>query len=110
MKIHRGPSSKPIRDDTHEFVSRIDAEDLAKAVGSSTPLTSNITKNGYDRQSVCTIYFEEADLIPMVERLLERLRSTLQIVNEVRGIANNDDQTETEKLLNIKNRILKRSG
>jgi len=105
MKVYRGPISKPCDDDTHEFVSRIEAEDLAKAVGSRMPLRFNITKNGYDRQSVCTIYFEEADLIPMVEGLLERLRSALQTVNEIREIANSDDQTDTEKLLNIKIQI-----
>lgn len=106
MRVYRGPNSKPIYDDTHEFVSRIEAEDLAKAVGSRAhPLRFNITKNGYDRQSVCTMYFEETDLIPMIEGILERLRSTLQTVNEVREIANSDDLTETEKLLNIKIRI-----
>lgn len=105
MKIYRGPGSKPFVDDTHEFVSRIEAEDLANAVGSRAPLRFNVTKNGYDRQSVCTIYFEEADLIPMIEGVIGRLRSTLETLNEIREIANSDDQTEAEKLMNIKLQI-----
>lgn len=102
MKVYRGPSSKPFYDETHEFVSRVPPDQLEEGIRSKALIRFNITKDGYERQAVCTAQFEDDDVIPMIGGLLARLKLNQECLGKIRAAMDSNKLSETEKLLNIR--------
>lgn len=105
MKVYRGPSSKPFYDDTHEFVSRVTPEQLEEGVRSKALIRFNITKEGVERHAVCTTQFEEADIIPMIDGLLSRLKVGQECLSKIRTAMDDKQLSETAKLAAIKSAL-----
>jgi hypothetical protein len=101
VRIFRGPSSKPFWDDTHELVSRVKPAELEKGVRDKALIKFNITKDGYERQAVCTAQFEEDDLVPMINGLVARLSGQQGTIKEIKKIIANKTTTDAQKLLKI---------
>lgn len=101
MKVFRGPSSKHFHDDAHEFVSRITPEQLEKGIQSSATIRFNITKDGLERQAVCTAQFEDADLVPMMSGLLGRLGKQQKCLADISAVMNDDTVAPELKLRKI---------
>jgi hypothetical protein len=101
MKIYRGPSSKPFQDDTHEYVSQILPDQLAEGISSSARIRFNITKDGYERQAVCTALFEEQDIIPMIGGLLARLKMSQECIAAIRSALSEKDLSDAQRLLKV---------
>jgi hypothetical protein len=98
MKVYRGPSSKPFYDDTHEFVSRVHPQQLEEGIRSKALIRFNITKDGYKRQAVCTAQFEDADIVPMIDGLVFRLKLGQEILAKVREIMASKDLSDSQKI------------
>lgn len=98
MKVYRGPYSKPFWDDSHEFVSRIQPEELEKGIRSDALIRFNITKDGTERQAVCTARFEDEDMIPMISGLLSRLSSQQERLAEIKEIMNDETADNDQKI------------
>lgn len=97
MKVYRGPSSKPFRDGSHEFVSRVKPEQLEKGIRSKALIRFNITKERlFERRAVCTAQFEEEDVIPMINGLLSRLTSQQECLAKIKEIMG-DKSTNTDQ-------------
>lgn len=105
MKVYRGPSSKPFYDDTHEFVSRVPPEQLEEGIRSKALIRFNITKDGYERQAVCTTQFEDADIIPMIDGLVFRLKLGQEALAKMREAMDNKDFSESQKLAAVKSAL-----
>ncbi|WPG36733.1 hypothetical protein [Variovorax sp. EBFNA2] len=104
MKVYRGPKSKPFYDDTHELVSTITSKQLEAGVKSGALIRFNVTKDGPERQSVCTARFEDADLMPMINGLVAHLAGQQTKLAEVRAVVsgkNLSDETKIEKITAI---------
>jgi len=102
MKVYRGPSSKPFVDDTHELVSRVEPDLLERGIRSKALIRFNITKDGHERQAVCTAQFEDEDIIPMISGLLSRLSSSQECIQKIRTAMDEDGLSQTEKLAKIR--------
>jgi hypothetical protein len=98
MKVYRGPSSKPFYDDTHEFVSRVKPEELQEGIRSKALIRFNITKEGYERQAVCTTQFEDADIVPMIDGLVFRLKMGQEALAKIRDAMENKELSDSQKL------------
>ena len=102
MKIYRGPISKPFYDLSHEFVSRVSAEQLEDGMKSGALITFNITKDGTERHSVCTAKFEDDDLIPMIGGLLSRLKASQDCLARIRIAVNDAALNDKDRLIELK--------
>ena len=105
MRVYRGPSSKPFIDDTHELVSRVTPEQLEEGIRSKALIRFNVTKEGLERQSVCTAQFEDGDIIPMISGLLARLNANQNCIKKIQSIMNKKNLSDEEKLLNIQDAL-----
>ena len=101
MKVYRGPSSKSYYDGSHEFVSRVTPEQLEDGIKSDALIRFNVTKDGVERQAVCTAQFESDDIIPMIGGLLARLSANQQCLAKVKATMNDKTLSEKDKLLAI---------
>jgi len=102
MKVYRGPSSKPFYDKAHESVSHITADQLEDGIKSNSLIQFNITKDGPERQAVCTVRFEESDIVPMVRGLLVRLQNGQECLAEIKNTLNDKELSEKAKIAAIK--------
>ena len=102
MKVYRGPKSKPLYDDSHELVSTISPAQLEKGVKSGAWIQFNITKDGFERQAICTAKFDEADLVPMVNGLVSRLATQQGELAEVKKLLQLKSLTDEQKVARIK--------
>ena len=101
MKVYRGPSSKPFYDDSHEFVSRITPEQLAEGIKDNAQIRFNVTKDGLERQAVCTAQFEDGDFVPMISGLVERLGRHKQHLTQIATIVKDPTLKNDQKVLRI---------
>ncbi|MBQ5964297.1 hypothetical protein [Massilia sp. ZL223] len=101
MKIFRGPSSKPFLDDSHELVSRVKPHDLEKGVRDKALIKFNITKDGLERQAICTAQFEDDDLIPMINGLVARLSGQQDALKEIKKTILDKGASNDQKMLKI---------
>jgi hypothetical protein len=85
LKVFRGPESKPFFDDSHEYVSTISPDVLRDGIDKSSLIRFNITKDGFERRSVCTALFEGDDLVPMIEGLLARLKRNQSAISSIKA-------------------------
>jgi hypothetical protein len=98
VKVYRGPSSKPFRDDSHEFVSQVSSEQLEEGISSKALIKFNITKEANERQAICTAVFEDADFIPMISGLLSRLKLNQEAIAKIRSAVDDKDVNDTQKI------------
>ena len=101
MKVYRGPNSTPFYDDSHEFVSRVSPSELEDGIRSNALIRFNITKDGIERQAVCTAQFEEDDIIPMIGGLLTRLKVNQDCLAKIKATVGDKTLSEKDKLLAI---------
>jgi hypothetical protein len=105
MKVYRGPSSKPFTDDTHELVSRVPPEQLEEGIRSKALIRFNITKEGNERQAVCTAQFEDGDIIPMISGLLARLNANQDCIKQIQATMKVKSLSAQDKLLRIQHSL-----
>lgn len=105
MKVYRGPKSKPFWDSSHEFVSRVASKDLESGIRDGKFIKFNITKEGYERQAVCTAKFEKEDLIPMMGGLLSHLSEQQKCLSDIISVVKNPALSRKEKMKNIEELI-----
>jgi hypothetical protein len=98
MKVYRGPSSKPFYDDTHELVSLVSPQQLEEGIRSKALIRFNITKDGYERQAVCTAQFEDVDIVPMIDGLVSRLKMSQAALAAIRNAMEDEGLPQAEKL------------
>jgi hypothetical protein len=108
MKVYRGPSSKPFEDESHQFVSQITPEILEEGIRSDSLIKFNITKDGYEREAVCTVRFEEADLIPMINGLLSRLTRQQERLKKIKDLMNDKETSDNQKVTAVKMTLLRK--
>ncbi|EHA1127673.1 hypothetical protein FG475_21835 [Vibrio navarrensis] len=101
MKVYRGPKSKPFWDNAHEFVSRVSSKDLEAGIRDGKFIKFNITKEGYERQAVCTAKFEKEDLIPMMGGLLSHLSVQQKCLSDIVSVVKNNVLSREEKMKQI---------
>lgn len=87
MQVFRGPSSTYFSDDSHQVVAKVEPSELEKRVKEQRPVQFNITKDGAERHAVCTLQFEDADIIAMHSGLLARLQALTACLCEVEELA-----------------------
>lgn len=102
MRVYRGPSSKPFEDDSHVPVDQVKPEELEKGIRSNAFIRFDINKDAYERQAVCTIQFEEADMIPMISGLLSRLANQQECLAKIRAILGDKATDKDQKIDAIK--------
>ena len=102
MKVYRGPSSKHFSDDTHELVSRVQPQELEDGIRSNALIRFNITKDGTERQAVCTAQFEDADVIPMISGLLGRLSGQQECLVTLKAAMADKTMTPEQKLVAVR--------
>ena len=96
MKVFRGPASTTFEHDTHELVSRVKAADLEEGIKSGAKIRFNISKVANDRQAVCTVCFEESDILPMIRGLLERLAGRQDLLSQIAATVNGEKEAEVK--------------
>jgi hypothetical protein len=96
MKVYRGPSSTEFRSDSHVLVSEIKPEMLEEGVRSKSLMRFNISKEVNARQAVCTVHFEEEDIIPMIRGLLSRLTTQQELLAEITTCLASDKSSELQ--------------
>lgn len=92
MKVYRGPKSKSFYDVSHEHVATVSPAELAKVVKDKSNIQFNISKDGLQREAVCTVHFEDQDLILMLQGFLDRLEMQRKTLLEILKNANLDDK------------------
>jgi len=98
VKIFRGPSSKTFDDASHEEVSKIKSKDLQESIINKTSIQFNVTKNKNERQAICTAFFEDEDLIPLLEGVISRLKSQHQKIINVKKVLENTELSNDQKI------------
>lgn len=88
----------PFWKDSHEFVSQIKPEELEEGIRSNALIRFNVTKDGYERQAVCTAWFEEGDVIPMISGLLSRLTRQQECLGKIREIMDDESTSKDQKV------------
>ena len=107
MKVYRGPQSKPFTDDSHEYVSQIKPNELEEGIKSNALIQFNITKDGYERQAVCTALFEDDDYIPMINGLLSRLNKQQECLSAIKVVMDEGLIANDEKISLIRKALLR---
>ncbi len=100
MKVFRGPSQKSFYDESHEQVASVSASALEAGIRSKAHITFNITKDGKQREAVCTAVFEDKDLVPVANGLLARLAMQQECLALIKT-AINSDASDDDKLTTI---------
>lgn len=85
MKVFRGPKTKPFYSDTHELVANVPAKNVEASISADSTIQFNITKDGIDRQAICTLMLEDEDLISMMRGLLARFEKQQNALTKVRA-------------------------
>lgn len=101
MKVFRGPSSKNFMDDTHELVSKVTPQELEKSITSGANIRFNINKDAIERKAVCTVQFEDEDIVPMISGLLSKLKVQQVTLRQIKNIMGNGTLTEKIKIESI---------
>ena len=107
MRIYRGPSTVPFWDDRHDLVFTIKPEVLEASISNDSYIKFNITKEGYERQAVCTAKFDHDDIIPMLNGLIERLKKEQEAVIEIQSVIFDQEMKDEEKVCKIKDIVRK---
>jgi hypothetical protein len=85
MNVFRGPKTKPFYSDTHELVAKVAPKSVETSISTdSARIQFNVTKDGFDRQSVCTLVLDDEDLIAMLRGLLIRFERQQNALAKVR--------------------------
>lgn len=100
MKVYRGPKSKDFIDDSHEHVSTITPEQLERSIKDGVFIQFNITKEINQRQSVCTVKFE--DIVPMINGLMSKLKEQQNVLSQIQRTLKKGHQSESEQLIEIR--------
>lgn len=90
MKIYRGPSGKPLQDDTHVLVATVDVPAMAEPWHSTFTVRANVTKDIQERQSVAHVSVAAADAVALHDSLLKGLLA--------RSVALDEANVRIEKL------------
>lgn len=106
MKIFRGPKTKAFLDGSHGQVAKVSPDALEVALREKSPIQFNVTKTyGAEKESVCTAFFEEADLLPMMRGLLGRMEKQQARVARIRKLVGDPKLTDAVKLQKITSEI-----
>ena len=105
MKVYRGPRTVPFWDDRHELVSTIKPEDLEASIRDDLYIQFNITKDGYERQAVCTAKFDYDDIMPMINGLMDRLKKQQHAMQEIRTVVFDQELSNEDKIEKIEDII-----
>jgi hypothetical protein len=107
MKIYRGPKGKPFTDESHQFVSSVKPKDLEAGIRAKASIEFNVTKDGWQREAVCTAFFEEADVIPMATGLIARLTVQQECLAKIKKLMADTATTDTQKVSAIQTALSK---
>ena len=97
MKVFRGPASTSFDHDSHVLVDTVQPEKLEEGIRSQALIRFNISKEVNDRQAVCTVRFEETDIVPMISGLLVRLSTQQVLLTKITSIMSGT-KTSDEKV------------
>lgn len=75
MKVYRGPSTKPLSDEQHELVSKVDISEVVSLWHDSLVIRVNVTKELAERQAVAHIVLEAADVLKLHSTLIQGLQA-----------------------------------
>lgn len=98
MKVYRGPSTKRFWHGTHELVDTIPPEELEASIRDGSIIEFNISKDANERQAKCTVYFDQEDIIPMINGLMSKLKSQQTALLEMNAVMKNQELTEDVKM------------
>ncbi|WP_042261446.1 hypothetical protein [Paraburkholderia heleia] len=111
MHVYRGPASKGLGDDSHEFV---DAQDLSKDTAPWTDnfsVTVNITKDPVaSRQAVARIGLSEADVLALYQGLVAGKFKQCGDIKEKLSQNENELAAIKRKMMEIRLALLKASS
>lgn len=105
MKIYRGPASLSFDSDAHEWVANVAPEKLEEALKNDRTFSFNINKDASERQSICTVQFEDNDLIPILNGIAVRLQRQQSVLSEIAKITQDREVTDVQKIGKIINMI-----
>jgi hypothetical protein len=83
---------------THELVDTIPPEKLEASIRDGSIIEFNISKEANERQAKCTVYFDNEDIIPMINGLMSRLKSQQTALLEMNAVMKNQEMIEDAKL------------
>jgi hypothetical protein len=84
MKIFRGPSTKPLHDESHELVSTINVKQSASYINGTVVVLANVTKEPLERQAVAHIQFEDEDIFALHQRYIAGLVAKASALEEAK--------------------------
>ena len=102
MKIFRGPYEKAFLDDTHKLVDNISSAKLEESIKSGSRFEFNITKDGYLRRAVCNAFFEDDDIVPIVNGVMSKLKIQQEKLKNIGEIIKNQELDNEEKVKLVK--------
>lgn len=73
MDFFRGPAKKNYYDESHERVASVSAKTLKESIDKNNRFQFNITKDGFERQAVCSASFSVEDLAAINRATASRL-------------------------------------
>jgi hypothetical protein len=103
MKIFRGPYEKNFLDDTHKLVAIVSSEKLEESITSGSRFEFNITKDGWQRKAICNAFFEDDDIVPIVNGVMSKLKIQQEKLKEISKILKNIEINNDDKIALIKN-------
>lgn len=102
MKIYRGPKSKHYTDECYEQVAEVKGTVLRDSVGRNLPFEFNVTKEGKQRQAVCSAHFETEDVAEMVGGLVIRLKAYENTMSKLKTTLSNRELSSEQKIYEMK--------
>ncbi|MBN1463902.1 MAG: hypothetical protein JW922_09560 [Paludibacteraceae bacterium] len=94
MRIYRGPKKKPIYDESYKYVSSVGATDLKKAVYKNDHITFNISKEGFEREAVCSAVFEDNDIYCIILGGAQKMKNYSDALKMIAHLVNTKDSNE----------------
>ena len=107
MKVYRGPKSKPFSDATHVDVAHIKPEELESAIGIGTKLEFTIDKDAIEKSSICTAFFEDDDIVPIIRGVLIRLLDQQRQLRKIKEIVDDKSIHHAKKISDIQTALKK---
>jgi len=101
MHIARGPAKNDTYDEKKQGVDYVSPAALKKSIDSNGSFRFNITKEGYERQAVCTAQFSNLDLVEITKATANRLQFLQGAVDLIEKV-NNSKQDNNYKAKSIK--------
>jgi hypothetical protein len=93
MQVFRGPIAG-----THTWVSRLTGTELEKAVRDNH-VRFSVTKEDFpERESGCTLKFEDGDVVPMIAGLLPRIQMQNECIGRIRAVARSGSESDAQKV------------